>query len=228
MLRERAPRPFQTPERGSKLAPFKDYVAARFLASGLSAVRLFEEIKAQGYTGSVTILRRFIRTLRAGQAQKKATVRFETPAGQQAQVDWACCGQFKNPEGRMVKVYALVMILGFSRMVYSCFVTSMDLATLMNCPKAAFEIFGGLPKEVLYDNMKQVRLSLDKWNPLAKKNVFIALSKRRCLIAAPPGSTTNTAAASLRHCIVFSIIELRSAVGVFFFGVKSRGLIPTC
>jgi hypothetical protein len=32
----------------------------------------------------------------------------------------------------------------------------------------------------------------------------------------------------LRHCIVFSIIELRSAVGVFFFGVKSRGLIPTC
>jgi transposase len=48
VLREKAPRPFHTPERGSKLDPFKDYIAARFVASGLSAVRLFEEIKAQG------------------------------------------------------------------------------------------------------------------------------------------------------------------------------------
>jgi transposase len=167
VLREKAPRPFHTPERGSKLNPYKDYLAARFLASGLSAVRLFEEIKAQGYSGSVIVLRRFIRTLKADvQSKKKATVRFETAAGQQAQVDWAYCGQFKNQEGRMVKVYAFVMILGFSRMVYSCFTTSMDLATLINSHKAAFEFFGGLPKEVLYDNMKQVRLSLDKWNPL--------------------------------------------------------------
>ncbi|HET9285793.1 MAG TPA: IS21 family transposase, partial [Candidatus Angelobacter sp.] len=82
------------------------------------------------------------------------------------QVDWAYCGQFKNQEGRMVKVYAFVMILGFSRMIYSCFTTSMDLPSLIRCHKQAFEFFGGLPKEVLYDNMKQVRLSLDKWNPL--------------------------------------------------------------
>jgi transposase len=167
VLREKAPQPFQSPERGSKLDSFKDYVAARFLASGLSAVRLFEEIKTQGYSGSVITLRRFIRTLKADtQAKKKATVRFETAAGQQAQVDWAYCGQFKNQEGRMVKVYAFVMILGFSRMIYSCFTTSMDLPSLIRCHKQAFEFFGGLPKEVLYDNMKQVRLSLDKWNPL--------------------------------------------------------------
>jgi transposase len=167
VLREKAPQPFQIPEGGSKLDPFKDYVAARFLASGLSAVRLFEEIKTQGYSGSVITLRRFIRTLKAdAQAKKKATVRFETAAGQQAQVDWAYCGQFKDQEGRMVKVYAFVMILGFSRMIYSCFTTSMDLPSLIQCHKQAFEFFGGLPKEVLYDNMKQVRLSLDKWNPL--------------------------------------------------------------
>jgi transposase len=167
VLREKAPRPFQIPERGSKLDPFKDYVAARFLASGLSAVRLFEEINTQGYSGSVITLRRFIRTLKAdAQAKKKATVRFETAAGQQAQVDWAYCGQFKNQEGRMVKVYAFVMLLGFSRMIYSCFTTSMDLPSLIRCHKQAFEFFGGLPKEELYDNMKQVRLSLDKWNPL--------------------------------------------------------------
>jgi transposase len=166
VLRDKAPKPFQTPERASKLDAFKDYVAARFLASGLSAVRLFEEIQPQGYTGSVITLRRFLRTLKAEtQAKQKATVRFETPAGHQAQVDWAYCGQFNNEEGRLVKVYAFVMILGFSRAIYSCFTTSMDLAALINCHQQAFASFGGVPKEILYDNMKQVRLSLDKWNP---------------------------------------------------------------
>ena len=95
VLREKVPQPFQCPERGSKLDSFKDYVAARFLASGLSAVRLFEEIKTQGYSGSVITLRRFVRTLKAdAQAKKKATVRFETAAGQQAQVDssWRILG----------------------------------------------------------------------------------------------------------------------------------------
>jgi len=88
VLRDKAPKPFQTPERASKLDPFKDYAAARFLASGLSAVRLFEEIQPQGYTGSVITWRRFLRTRKAeAQAKPKATVRFETPAGHQAQVD---------------------------------------------------------------------------------------------------------------------------------------------
>src|SRR5690606_14400946 len=98
VLRKKAPLPFQTPERPSKLDPFKEYLSARYLATGLSAVRLLEEIKAQGFTGSMIILRRFLRTfpprsLKAGTAaQKKATVRFETAPGQQAQVDWAYCG----------------------------------------------------------------------------------------------------------------------------------------
>lgn len=167
VLRQNAPLPFQTPKRPSKLDPYKEYLSARYLATGLNAVRLFEEIKAQGYTGSLIILRRFLHTLKAGAAaQKKATVRFESAPGQQAQVDWAYCGRFPDAEGRDVSVYAFVMVLGYSRMIYAGFTTSMDLPTLIACHLQAFEFFGGIPREILYDNMKQVRLSRDRWNPL--------------------------------------------------------------
>lgn len=166
VLRQKSPLPFQTPERPSKLDPFKAYLSARYLATGLSATRLFEEIKAQGFTGSIIILRRFLRTLKAGTlAQKKATVRFETAPGQQAQVDWAYCGRHPDQSGREVPVYAFVMVLGYSRMTYAGFTTSMDLPTLIACHLQAFEFFGGIPQEILYDNMKQVRLSRDRWNP---------------------------------------------------------------
>lgn len=166
VLRSSAPLPFQTPERPSKLDPYKAYLSARYLATGLSAVRLHEEIKAQGFTGSVIILRRFLRTLKAGTAaQKLATVRFETAPGQQAQVDWAYCGRFPDAAGREVPVYAFVMVLGYSRMLFAGFTTSMDLPTLIACHLQAFEYFGGIPQEILYDNMKQVRLSRDRWNP---------------------------------------------------------------
>jgi transposase len=49
---------------------------------------------------------------------KKLTVRFETPPGKQAQADWAYCGRFPDVTGRIVPVYAFVMVLSFSRMLY--------------------------------------------------------------------------------------------------------------
>jgi len=67
----------------------------------------------------------------------------------------------KHPEGKNPetgKVYAFVMVLSFSRMLYVEFTTTMDLATLMACHQRAFAYFGGIPASVLYDNMAQVRL----------------------------------------------------------------------
>src|SRR5205814_3487207 len=124
----------------------------------LSSTRLLEEIRPMGYVGSVDVLRRFLKALRAeGRAQAKATVRFETPPGHQAQVDWAYCGSFPDSRGEPVKIYAFVMVLGFSRMLYVEFTTAMDLSTLLACHQQAFEFFGGWPRELLYDNMAQVK-----------------------------------------------------------------------
>jgi transposase len=167
VLREKVPGPFQTPDRPSKLDPYKDYITTRYRDAGLSATRIFEEIKAQGYSGSVIILRRFLQPMKASVwAQSKATVRFESAPGHQAQADWAYCGRFPDPStGRLVSIYAFIMVLGYSRMSFACFTTSMDLPSLIDAHLRAFAFFGGISREILYDNMKQVRLSRERWNP---------------------------------------------------------------
>ncbi len=96
----RAPRaPVAAPRvRPSKLDPYKDYLISRWQAHGLSAVRLQPEIAAQGFTGSVKIVRRFLQTLRAERRiDSRLTVRFETPPGEQAQCDWAEVGRYLRP-----------------------------------------------------------------------------------------------------------------------------------
>ena len=152
-------------ERNSKLDAHKDYVRERYQQHGLSAVRLMEEIKPMGYEGSITTLRRFLRTLKQDTRRKqKLTVRFETPPGQQAQADWTYCGKFPTTTGSMISVYAFVMVLSFSRMMFIHFTTSMKMRELIECHKRAFAFFGGWPESILYDNMKQVRISSTQWN----------------------------------------------------------------
>lgn len=167
ILRETGPAGFKKPERDSCLDNFKAYLRERFENTGLSAVRLLPEIQAMGYTGSVVTLRRYLHTLKPAQERlKKLTVRFETPPGKQAQADWGYCGRFPDAAGRMVPVYAFVMVLSFSRMLYVEFTSSMHVPVLVGCHINAFDFFGGWTAEMLYDNMKQVRLSQRQLNPL--------------------------------------------------------------
>lgn len=151
--------------RESKLDAFKPYLTERWQAHGLSAVRLMPEIRAQGFTGSAQIVRRFLQTLKAAtRADPSLTVRFETPPGEQAQCDWAEIGRYPQPDGRHVRIYAFVMVLGYSRYLYVEFTRSMTLATLIRCHQNAFAFFGGWPRRILYDNMRQVVVGPDRIN----------------------------------------------------------------
>lgn len=167
VLRQAAPQAFKKPERRSCLDSFKPYIRERFENSGLSAVRMLAEIQSMGYRGSIVTLRRYLHTLRPEQERiKKLTVRFESPPGKQAQADWGYCGRFLDAEGRMIPVYAFVMVLSFSRMLYVEFTSSMHVRELIRCHMNAFSMFGGWTHEILYDNMKQVRLNQEALNPL--------------------------------------------------------------
>ena len=153
--------------RSSKLDAFKEYVRERFETYRLSAVRLVEEIREKGYTGSLRTVRRYVASLDAARRRNaRKTVRFETPPGKQAQDNWAYCGRFPDASGKLVPIYAFVIVLSFSRMMYVEFTTSMKLPWLIRCHLAAFRFFGGWPLQILYDNMKQVRLGPEQWNPL--------------------------------------------------------------
>ena len=159
--------PRQQPRvRGSKLDAYRDYLTERWQAHRLSAVRLIAEIQPRGFTGSVKIVRRFLAQLQAvHRADPRLTVRFETPPGEQAQCDWAEVGRYPQPDGTTIKVYAFVMVLGYSRYLYAEFTRSMDVATLIRCHQNAFAFFGGWPRRILYDNMRQVVIGPDRINP---------------------------------------------------------------
>lgn len=159
VLREGVPQQKARKKRASMLDEFKPYLHKRYLETGLSAVRLVEELRQMGFRGSVDIVRRYLNEIEEPRRlQMKATVRFETPPGEQAQVDWAEVGSFIDKTGGKRKVYAFVMILGYSRMLYVEFVLSMKLETLIRCHQNAFAYFGGWTHTILYDNMAQVRL----------------------------------------------------------------------
>ena len=77
-------------------------------------------------------------------------VRFETAAGLQAQVDFA---EFHLPWG---KRFALLVVLGYSRLLWLQFYPRQTMAVLMRGLEAAFSAFGGVPAELLFDQMKAV------------------------------------------------------------------------
>jgi transposase len=190
LLAESPPRPYCPAPRPSKVEPFKAYVEQRYLQYGLSAVRLLEEIRPMGYGGSLCILRRFLATLRPQRRTlAKLTTRFETPPGLQAQVDWGSCGRFENAGGDPVSVYVFTIVLGFSRMLYVQFTTSMDLPTLIRCHLDAFAYFDGFPRELLYDNMRQVKLvpaPEGAWNPFFLDFAsHYGISPRTCRVRRP-------------------------------------------
>jgi transposase len=140
----------------SKLDSYRDYLLARLAEfPELLAVVLFEEIRALGYDGGLSILKEFTYPYR--QRRRQPVVRFETPPGRQAQADWSGLGRHLLGDGQR-SPQLFVMVLGFSRALYAEAVWRADLASFLACHARAFAYFGGVPAEVLYDNAKVVVL----------------------------------------------------------------------
>jgi transposase len=134
----------------TKLEAFKAIIETRLAAyPELSAVRLLDEIRAAGYVGGYSQVKAFVRQIRPP-VEPAPVIRFETPAGRQAQVDFA---HFRFPWGVR---YALLVVLGYSRLLWCRFYPRQDMATLMDGLEDAFRYFGGVPHELLFDQMKTV------------------------------------------------------------------------
>lgn len=141
--------------RASKLDPHKAYLASRVEAARpdwIPATVLAREIREQGFTGCERLVSRYMRTLKPVVAEEPV-VRFETAPGQQLQVDWI---EFKRE-----RLSAFVATLGHSRASYVEYVLDERIETLIACHIGAFEFFGGVAREVLYDNVKTVVIERD-------------------------------------------------------------------
>ena len=119
-----------------------------------NGTRIFKELKDRGYTGSIGPVYRFLRRVDedVGLISSKATVRIETPPGDQAQFDWSEYSMVVG--GRERKVYCFSMILAASRKKAVCFSLKVDAPAIYEAIQELFDDLGGVTLELLIDNPK--------------------------------------------------------------------------
>jgi transposase len=141
--------------RDRLIDPFVPYLRERVTAyPGLTGRRLWREVRERGYQGGYTIVTDVLRDLRPA-ALPAFEVRFETPPGDQAQVDFAQFQVVFTDEPTVTRiVWLFSLVLGFSRLIWARFVLHQDMQAVLRCHMAAFEAIGGVPHEILYDRMK--------------------------------------------------------------------------
>jgi transposase len=151
---ERVLSPAKPRQRISLLDPFHDNMEAWLSEDDYTATWIYDRLVNLGFTGSYEIVKRRVAQLK-GQRQQVAYMRFETEPGYQAQVDFAEF-QVEHADGNVEKLFLFSMILGYSRKIYAELIQHCDLPTFLDCHIRAFDYFGGVPNEILYDRMKNV------------------------------------------------------------------------
>lgn len=140
----------------SKIDDFKDQIiewrCEPYLFNG---TRIFRELKLRGYEGSIGPVYRYLSRIDEdlkNHISSKATVRHESPPGDQAQFDWS---PYEVPvNGVITKVYCFSMILAASRKKAVCFSKKDDSLAIYEAIQELYEDLGGVTLELLIDNPK--------------------------------------------------------------------------
>jgi transposase len=152
-LADPAPSVRQRKPKSSKLDPYRELINKMVEeCPDVKAPVVLQRIRDKGFGGEITIVRDMLQKLRGRVKNRQPFIRFESQPGEQIQIDW---GHFKSlPYGEnRRKLYALTVLEGHSRMLYVFFSHSQQQDYLHQGLIEAFTYFGGLPKEILVDNM---------------------------------------------------------------------------
>ncbi len=174
-------------QRPSKLDPFRSQIA-RFLETDpeVSGQVILQRIRDLGFDGGYTIVKDYVRKLRAPR-QKEAFIRFESAPGEQCQIDWGHFGSIAY-DNTTRNLSCMAVIESHSRMLYLEFTHSQGQETLHRCLLNAFRFFGGSPKKLVHDNMKSA--VIEREGPLIRFNeAFLSFLRpfRVVPIACNPG-----------------------------------------
>lgn len=159
----------------SILDPHKAYLRDRLSAGVWNAKVLLREIRQRGYGGGYTILKDWLHPQRTA-AATVAVRRFETPPGKQAQADWGHLG-YLNLEGRTHPIWGFTITLAYSRRLWAQAALDQRLGTLLRMHEAAFEEWGAIPEEILYDRMRTIWLGADERGEIIWHPVFLDFAR---------------------------------------------------
>jgi transposase len=146
--------------RACKLDAYKGFLQERIEQARpdwIPATVLLREIQAAGYAGGISQLKAYLAPMKA--IAPDPVVRFETEPGRQMQADFTVIRRGRD------RLSAFVATLGYSRATFVRFTEQEDFEVWSGCLEAAFEYFGGVPQEVLFDNAKPVIIERDLYGP---------------------------------------------------------------
>ncbi len=143
--------------RPSMLDPYLPFIRDTLVQyPRLRATRLFEMVRARGYTGSVVQLRRVVHTLRPAPTPTVYR-RLTTLMGEEAQVDWGAFGSIRIGHG-VRPLSGFVMVLSYSRAVFALFTLDQTLESFLRGHVEAFQAWPGVARTLVYDNLRSAVL----------------------------------------------------------------------
>jgi transposase len=148
------PRVMSRPSIADPYMPFMLEVLTKY--PRLSASRLYQMVHERGYRGAVDHFRHIVASVRP-RPPAEAFLRLRTLPGEQGQVDWAHFG--KVTIGRATRrLWAFVLVLSWSRAIFLRFYLSAAMPSFLRGHVDAFRFFEGVPRVLLYDNLKSAVL----------------------------------------------------------------------
>ena len=122
----------------------------------LTASRLYAMVRERGYPGRSDHFRHIVACHRP-RRPAEAYLRLRSLPGEQGQVDWAHFGHVQIGRARR-PLMAFVMVLSHSRQIFLRFFLDARMENFLRGHVAAFAAFGGVPRVLLYDNLKSAVL----------------------------------------------------------------------
>lgn len=143
--------------------PFRELILSK-LELGLDGQRIYQDLRddEEGFTASYSSVRRFLATLR--ETRPLPVRRIETPAGEEAQVDFGT-GAWVISNGKRKRPWVLRVVLSHSRKAYCEAVWRQSTDAFIQCLENAFAHFGGVPKRLVIDNLKAAVARADWYDP---------------------------------------------------------------
>ena len=158
-------------QRKPSLAALAGWLEERLIRHGGNADVVRQELASEhGLVVSLRTVERACAPFRQQLlAAARATVRFETPPGRQLQIDF---GERRVTIGDLpVRVHLFVATLGYSRRLHVRAFPGEAQSSWFEGLESAFQAFGGVPEEVLFDN---ARALVDRHDAATREVVFNA------------------------------------------------------
>jgi transposase len=141
--------------RVGKLDAFKGQIVRWLDTHPYSAQQIYQRLCEAGYQGGRTIVKDYVHRIRP--RHQEAFLKLDFAPGEAAQVDWGEYGSIGVGSTRR-RLSFFLMVLCYSRRLYLEFTVSQTSEFFLSCHENAFAAFGGVPSQIMVDNLKSAVL----------------------------------------------------------------------